>query len=389
MLNLEHLSWPFFDKHHVDYAHDIASWAKDNLRGKFHHKDTDDACRELVSSLGKDGWLKACVAGSDGSFDARKICLSREALAYEEGLADFSLAMQGLGSGAISLFGAERQREAYLPPVAAGSKIAGFALSEPEAGSDVAAMVCSAQLEDDGEHFVLNGTKTWISNGGIADFFCLFARTSAPEKKPDGTTRASGISAFIVPCDTPGFDQSERIELIAPHPLATLKLTNCRIPKDHLIGELGAGFKIAMSTLDVFRTSVAAAALGFAKRALDEAVAHTQQRKMFGATLADFQMTQATLAEMATKIDAAALLVYRAAWRRDCGEPVTKHAAMAKMVATESAQWVIDQAVQLFGGRGVVSGELVERLYREIRALRIYEGATEVQKLIIGKQLLK
>ncbi|MEM7282292.1 MAG: acyl-CoA dehydrogenase family protein [Pseudomonadota bacterium] len=387
MISLEHLNWPFFDSSHAEFAESLSSWAQNTFKDEPHHEgNVDEICRERVRQLGENGWLSSCVADASGGFDARHICLLREVLAYHDGLADFALAMQGLGSGAISLFGSAEQRQGYLNDVAAGKKIAGFALSEPDAGSDVAAM--NTQATDDGDHYVINGTKTWISNGGIADFYCLFARTTPGEKRNDGTTKSSGISAFIIDSDTPGFDQSERINVIAPHPLATLKLDNCRVPKAHLIGEVGAGFKIAMSTLDVFRTSVAAAALGFAKRALDEALGQAKGRQMFGQTLADFQMAQATLADMATKVDAAALLVYRAAWQRDTGGAVTKQAAMAKMTATESAQWVIDQAVQMFGGRGVVSGAMVERLYREIRSLRIYEGATEVQKLIISKQLL-
>jgi len=288
--------------------------------------------------------------------------------------------MQGLGSGAISLFGSDANREAYLPRVARGEAIAAFALSEPQAGSDVAAMQCAAV--QDGDSYVLNGEKTWISNGGIAGFYVVFARTG---EQPG----ARGISAFIVDAGTPGFEIAERINVIAPHPLARLKFTDCRIPAAQRLGEAGQGFKVAMATLDVFRTSVAAAALGFARRALDEALAHAKQRKMFGQTLADFQMTQARLAQMATGIDAAALLTYRAAWQRDQGRNVTKEAAMAKLTATETAQQVIDAAVQMFGGLGVVSEHPVERLYREIRSLRIYEGASEVQQLIIAREMLR
>jgi acyl-CoA dehydrogenase len=287
--------------------------------------------------------------------------------------------MQGLGSGAISLFGTDEQKQAYLPRVAAGQAIAAFALSEPEAGSDVAAMQCAAWREGDG--FVLNGEKTWISNGGIADFYVVFARTG---EQPG----SRGISAFIVDAGIDGFEIAERIDVIAPHPLARLRLSNCRVPASRLIGEAGQGFKVAMATLDVFRTSVAAAALGFARRALDEALARSTSRKMFGKTLADFQLTQARLADMATGVDAAALLTYRAAWLRDQGRRVTKEAAMAKLTATETAQQVIDSALQMFGGLGVVSGQPVESLYREIRALRIYEGASEVQQLIIARELL-
>jgi alkylation response protein AidB-like acyl-CoA dehydrogenase len=288
--------------------------------------------------------------------------------------------MQGLGAGAISVFGTEAQRERYLPRVARGAAIAAFALSEPDAGSDVAAMRCAARA--DGDAYVLDGEKTWISNGGIADFYVVFARTGeAPG--------ARGISAFIVDADTPGFSIAERLAVIAPHPLARLRFDDCRVPAAQRIAAAGQGFKVAMATLDVFRTSVAAAALGFARRAFDEALAHAQQRRMFGQTLADLQLTQAKLAQMATSIDASALLTYRAAWQRDRGGKVTKEAAMAKMTATESAQLVIDAAVQMFGGLGVSSGHPAERLYREIRALRIYEGATEVQQLIIARELLR
>ena len=289
--------------------------------------------------------------------------------------------MQGLGTGAISLSGSEAVKQAILPKIARGELISAFALSEPDAGSDVAAMQCAARVE--GNEVVLNGEKTWISNGGIADVYTVFARTG----EAPGTR---GISAFVVPATTPGFSIAERIDVIAPHPLARIRFEDCRIPLANRLGEAGEGFKIAMRTLDIFRSSVAAAALGFARRALDEALMHTRQRKMFGATLADLQLTQASLGDMATDIDAAALLVYRAAWRRDVqGLPTTKEAAMAKMTATENAQRVIDRAVQLFGGLGVKSGTMPERLYREIRSLRIYEGATEVQKVIVARELLK
>jgi alkylation response protein AidB-like acyl-CoA dehydrogenase len=312
--------------------------------------------------------------------DTRSICLIRETLAGHSGLADFAFAMQGLGSGAISLAGSEDQKQRYLPRVARGEAIAAFALSEPDAGSDVAAMQCSARVE--GDFAVLNGIKTWISNGGIADFYVVFARSGeAPG--------ARGISAFIVDANTPGFEIAERIDVIAPHPLATLRFTECRVPLSQRVGAAGEGFKVAMRTLDVFRTSVAAASLGFARRAMDEALFRATTRKMFNQTLADFQLTQAKLAQMATTIDSSALLTYRAAWLRDQGKPVTREAAMAKMTATEGAQQVIDAAVQIWGGMGVVSGHIVERLYREIRSLRIYEGATEVQQLIIARDLLK
>ncbi|MES2129597.1 MAG: acyl-CoA dehydrogenase family protein [Pseudomonadota bacterium] len=375
MADKSYLDWPFFKPEHKALENRLDAWAAQHVAGE-HGIDVDAACRTLVAQLGAAGWIDHAI----GSIDTRAICLIRETLARHNGLADFAFAMQGLGSGAISLFGSAANKERYLARVAAGESIAAFALSEPQAGSDVAAMQCAAV--QDGDHFVLNGEKTWISNGGIADFYVVFARTGE-------AAGARGISAFIVDADTPGFDIAERINVIAPHPLARLKFTNCRVPAGQRLGEAGQGFKVAMATLDVFRTSVAGAALGFARRAFDEAIAHAASRKMFGQTLADFQITQAKLAQMATGIDAAALLTYRAAWQRDMGRKVTKEAAMAKMSATETAQQVIDAAVQMFGGLGVVSEHPVERLYREIRALRIYEGATEVQQLIIARELLR
>jgi acyl-CoA dehydrogenase/2-aminobenzoate-CoA ligase len=379
-----YLDWPFFEPRHAELARRLDAWAGEHI-GAHAGGDVDAQCRELVRQLGQGGWLSHAVAGRDVGghadvIDTRAICLIRETLARHDGLADFAFAMQGLGSGAISLQGTPEQRRRYLPRVASGQALAAFALSEPQAGSDVAALACSARSE--GDSYVIDGQKTWISNGGIADFYVLFARTGeAPG--------ARGISAFIVDADQPGLHIAERIEVIAPHPLARLEFKGCRIPASARLGAPGEGFKLAMRTLDVFRTSVAAAALGFARRALDEALARAQSRQMFGGVLADFQLTQAKLAQMATAIDSAALLTYRAAWQRDQGRGVTREAAMAKMVATENAQQVIDAAVQLWGGLGVVSQMPVERLYREIRALRIYEGATEVQQLIIARELLK
>jgi alkylation response protein AidB-like acyl-CoA dehydrogenase len=379
MADKRYLEWPFFDGRHVDLEAALDEWAAAHVRD-LHGSDVDADCRRLVRLLGEGGWLRHAIGGAGSPIDTRAICLIRETLARHNGLADFAFAMQGLGSGAISLFGTEAQRERYLPRVARGAAIAAFALSEPDAGSDVAAMRCAARL--DGDAYILDGDKTWISNGGIADFYVVFARTGeAPG--------ARGISAFVVNADTPGLAIAERIDVIAPHPLARLRFEGCRVPTAQRIGAAGQGFKVAMATLDVFRTSVAAAALGFARRAFDEALAHAMQRRMFGQALADFQLTQAKLAQMATSIDASALLTYRAAWQRDRGGKVTKEAAMAKMTATESAQQVIDAAVQMFGGLGVTSGHPAERLYREIRALRIYEGATEVQQLIIARELLR
>ena len=384
MADTSYLQWPFFEPRHAQLAKDLDTWAAEHV-AHIHSDDTDADCRQLVKALGQGGWLGHAVAGqenggSGAQIDTRAICLIRETLARHNGLADFAFAMQGLGSGAISLAGTPEQKQRYLPRVADGSAIAAFALSEPDAGSDVAAMSCAATL--DGDHYVLNGEKTWISNGGIADFYVVFVRTGE-------AAGSRGISAFIVDADTPGFEIAERIDVIAPHPLARLKFTNCRIPVSQRVGAAAEGFKVAMRTLDVFRTSVAAAALGFARRAMDEALHRATTRKMFNGVLADFQLTQAKLAHMATQIDSSALLTYRAAWQRDQGQNVTREAAMAKMTATENAQFVIDAAVQMWGGMGVVSNHPVERLYREIRSLRIYEGATEVQQLIIGRELLK
>jgi acyl-CoA dehydrogenase len=380
----QHLEWPFFEERHRRLAGELEAWAQAHVPHA-HGPDVDAECRALVRSLGAAGWLAHAVGGTAHGgaadvIDTRSLCILRETLARHSGLADFAFAMQGLGSGAISLAGTDEQKRQWLPKVARGEAIAAFALSEPDAGSDVAAMACAARR--DGDDYVLDGEKTWISNGGIADMYVVFARTGeAPG--------ARGISAFIVPAGTPGFEIAERIQVIAPHPLARLAFRNCRIPASQRIGEAGEGFKVAMRTLDVFRTSVAAAALGFGRRALDEALQRATTRKMFKQTLADFQLTQARLAQMATTIDSAALLTYRAAWQRDQGRTVTREAAMAKMAATEGAQQVIDAAVQMWGGLGVVSEQPVERLYREIRALRIYEGATEVQQLIIARELLK
>lgn len=378
----EHLDWPFFDDSHRALAARLDAYAASGSLSGIDHADTDRACRSLVRSLGEAGLLDAATgAGGKRPIDSREACLTRETLAWHDGLADFAFAMQGLGTGAIALSGTEELRRTVLPRAQIGEWIAAFALSEKDAGSDVAAMACAARR--DGDHYVLDGEKTWISNGGIADVYTVFARTG----EAPGTR---GISAFVVYADDPGFSIAERIDVIAPHPLATIRFENCRIPADRLLGSPGEGFKIAMRTLDIFRASVAAAAVGFARRALDEALAHATARPMFGNRLSDLQLTQAAFGDMAAQIDAAALLTYRAAWRRDVqGLPTTKEAAMAKMVATENAQQVIDRAVQMFGGRGVKSGEIVESLYREIRALRIYEGATEVQKLIIARELLK
>ena len=381
-----HLTLPFFDDVHRELARDLSAWA---AQQDIDESDDRAACREWVQALGDAGFLRWCVPASHGgalpALDSRALVVLRETLAFYSPLADFAFAMQGLGSGAITLAGTDGQKLAYLAPVGQGKKIAAFALSEPQAGSDAGALSTSAVR--DGDQWVLNGSKTWISNGGIADYYCLFAKTDA-----DAGTR--GISCFIVEAMTAGLDASQHIHVMAPHPLATLVLTDCRVPATALLGAENGGFKLAMQTLDIFRASVAAAALGFARRALAEATAYAKSRKMFGQTLADFQLTQAKLGQMAADVDSAALLTYRAAWLRDdavrrgVSTRVTSEAAMAKMVATENAQRVIDAALQMHGGRGVEVGCKVESLYRDIRSLRIYEGATEVQQLIIGKALL-
>jgi acyl-CoA dehydrogenase len=378
------LDWPFFGESHRAFAGALDRFVASGAIAGIDHDDVDRSCRKLARALGEASLLDVAVAPPDGdasAIDSRSVCLARETLAFQDGLADFAFAMQGLGSGAVATAGSDEQRRLVLPKVRSGEWVAAFALSEREAGSDVAAMACAAR--DEGNGYCLDGHKTWISNGGIADVYTVFARTGeAPG--------ARGISAFLVFPDDPGFSIAERIEIMAPHPLAALNFEGCRLPADRRLGGPGEGFKIAMRTLDIFRASVAAAALGFARRAFDEALAHAKSRKMFGATLADLQLTQAALGEMAAEIDAAALLTYRAAWRRDVQKlPTTVEAAMAKMTATETAQRVIDRALQMFGGRGVRRGEIVESLYREIRALRIYEGATEVQKLVVARELIK
>ena len=375
------LNWPFFEDHHRALAAQLEDWATDKL-ASVDHSDTDTACRYLVTQLGQAGILNhsATDPADPRSLDVRSLCLIRETLARHDGLADFAFAMQGLGTGAISLFGSDTQKFEWLSRTRTGEAISAFALTEPQSGSDVANSTMTAT--EDGNDFVLNGEKTWISNGGIADVHTLFARTGeAPG--------ARGLSAFILPNGLPGFEIVERLETIAPHPLATLRFTDCRIPKSALLGERGDGFKIAMSVLDVFRSTVAAAALGFARRALDEALNRVSTRQVMGTQLFDLQMVQGHIADMALDVDAAALLVYRAAWTKDSGAPrVTREAAMAKLFATDQAQQVIDKAVQLHGGDGVKSDEPVERLYREIRALRIYEGASDVQRVVIARQTM-
>jgi acyl-CoA dehydrogenase len=380
MADVATLKWPFFEDRHRAWAEKLGTWATANL-AHVDHTDVDAACRKLVRTLGEAGVL-AVTAPSEGNeeLDVRTLALARETLAAHSGLADFAFAMQGLGAGPISLYGNAAQRAAWLPKTRSGAAIAAFALSEPASGSDVANIAATAR--GDGGNYVLDGEKTWISNGGIADLYIVFARTGeAPG--------ARGLSAFIVAGDNPGMTIAERLHVIAPHPLARLRFENCRVPASAMVGKPGEGFKIAMGTLDVFRTTVAAAALGFARRALSETLKRASQRALFGAPMADLQMVQGHLADMAIEIDAAALLVYRAAWTKDMGAArVTKEAAMAKLYATEAAQRIIDAAVQLHGGDGVRAGHPVETLYREIRALRIYEGASDVQKVVIARAVL-
>jgi acyl-CoA dehydrogenase len=381
--DLSYLQWPFFTDAHRRLQSDLRAWRDEQLRPR-DETDASSACQDYVAQLGRAGWLRYAVPAAYGgaypALDVRSLCLIRETLGYASGLVEFAFAMQGLGSGPVSLFGAEPLKQKYLPGVAAGSSVAAFAISEAEAGSDLAAMQTTARR--DGGSIVINGTKAWISNAGIAAYYVVFCRW------PEGGERS--FLAVVVDAGTPGLKVGPLIDVMAPHPLGTLTFTNCRVAMDQIVGEPGKGLRVALGTLDVFRTSVGAAALGFARRAFDEAVGHAKSRVAFGKPLAEFQMTQARLADMATAIDSAALQVYRAAWTRDQGaERVTREAAMAKLVATELAQEVIDQAVQLLGARGVVSGAPVERLYREIRALRIYEGTSEIQKLVIAGQVLQ
>ena len=383
--SLAHLAWPFFTDDHRAFALELDAWAADRIAPLVADEphDVDATFVEIVRRLGDAGWLRYAVPQPYGvaplRLDVRTLCLAREVLGQLSGMADFAFGMQGLGSGPISQFGSDELKQRYLPLVAAGKAIAAFALSEPEAGSDVSSMTTTARRV--GSNLVIDGRKTWISNAGIAAFYVVIARLEGPEQ---------GYVAVVVDADNPGLSVSERITVNAPHPLGTLDLVGCRVPSSAILGMPGKGMRVALGTLDIFRSTVGAAALGFARRALTEATRHVVARRAFGQRLADFQLTQAKLAEMAMSVDASALMVYRAAWTRDSGaERVTREAAMAKLYATEAAQRVIDDAVQLFGGRGVVVGETVERLYREIRALRIYEGTSEIQKLVIAGQVLK
>jgi acyl-CoA dehydrogenase len=380
----ELLELPFFDTSHRALAQDLSLWASEQFTSRVHQGNVDHLCQALVRKLGQAGWLRYCVpqawGGASQTLDSRSLCLIRHLLGYHDGLADFVFAMQGLGSGPISLFGSEALKARYLPAVAQGQAITAFALSEPGAGSDAAAMQMRATRR--GDYYHLNGVKTWISNAGIAHVYTVFAQSEDDE--------AQGVSAFVVDADTPGLTVSERFDVSAPHPIGTITFKDCVIPVSQRLGEAGKGFKVAMQTLDVFRASVGAAALGFAQAASDMAIAHAQQRPMFGAMLADLPTTQAAIGEMATDIDASALLVYRAAWQRDVmGQRTTRSAAMAKLFATEAAQRVVDRNVQLHGGLGVKLGHPAEMLYREVRALRIYEGATEVQQVVIARETMR
>lgn len=375
----ETLSWPFFEERHRAFAVRIEEWAESEAQALTDASDVDASCKRLVRSLGRGGLLQPTVA-PDGRLDVRTLCLAREILARHSGLADFAFAMQGLGAGPISLAGTPAQRRRWLPDVAAGRAIGAFALTEPASGSDVAAIAATATV--DGDTVVLNGEKTWISNGGIANFYIVFARTG------EGPG-AKGLSAFLVEADRPGLAIAERLEVMAPHPLARLTFADCRVPLENRVGEAGRGFALAMATLDVFRSTVGAAALGFARAALEATLTRAHERELFGAPMGELPLAQAAIADMALGVDASALLVYRAAWTKDTGAArVTREASMAKLHATETAQQVIDQAVQLHGGDGVRVGSKVEELYREIRALRIYEGASEVQKIVIARQAL-
>lgn len=385
MTDLSHLEWPFFDDVHRQFAAELDRWAERSVSNALGHADIDQTCRSLVRMLGDGGWLKAVVPAAYGGLshqiDVRKLCLAREILAWHHGLADFAFAMQGLGTGSISLFGNDVLKAKYLPAVCAGRRIAAFALTEPASGSDVSALATMA-IADGSGYMRINGIKTWISNGGIADHYIVFART--------GEAGVKGLSAFVVDADTPGLTIVERIEVIAPHPLATLRFQDCRVPVTHRLSVAGDGFKVAMATLDIFRSTVGAAAVGISRRALHEAATRAATRMLFGRSLGDLQMTQAALADSAAEVDAAALLVYRAAWTKDLGaERITRESSIAKMFATEIGQKVVDRTVQIYGGNGVRVGSKAEELYREIRALRIYEGATEVQKVIIARELLK
>lgn len=385
----DHLEWPFFDPAHRTLARDVGHWARTELWDAAEPDDVDGACRSLVRQLGEAGWLRHVVPAAYGGvrepLDARSLCLIRESLATASGLADFSFAMQGLGTGPITLFGSDALKARYLPDVAKGNRIAAFAISESGAGSDVGAMETAARR--DGDSFVLEGEKTWISNAGIADHYVVFARLDAAQVARDGERR---YVALVVDADDPGLRIAERIDVSAPHPLGTVRFESCRVAADRVVGEPGAGLRVALATLDLFRPTVGAAALGLARRAMEEACAWVAEREVFGRPLSEHQMTQARLADMAVRIDASALLVYRAAWTRDAMQRrTTREAAMAKLHATESAQRVIDDAIQLLGARGVRKGAVVERLYREIRALRIYEGTSEIQRIVIAGTVTK
>lgn len=409
--SLSHLALPFFDDQHREHAAKLCKWVSEqSITAEGEASRThDDTTISWVRALGEAGWLKNAVAQqNEGVYqapDLRTLCLTREIMAFESGLADFSFAMQGLGAGPVSLFGSDALRNKYLPDVSNGLRIPAFAISEKQAGSDVGAMSTVARRDPDNEgYLVINGEKSWISNAGIADFYSVFCRfedsvedsrkpsgdaigkTSA---SPSGNVTPSGYVAVVIPKDTQGFSVSERIETISPHPLGTIRFVNCRVPVTNIIGEAGRGMRVALGTLDMFRTTVAAAALGFAKRAFQEAVAYSLVRDAYGSRISEFQLIKAKIAEMAAAISSSELLIYKAAWTKDNGaERITREAALAKWQSTERAQMVIDSAVQIMGGKGVVAGSVTERLYRDIRALRIYEGTSEIQQLIIADHVL-
>ena len=374
---------PFFTPEQRTLAADMESFVDLEIEPRAtEESDLDTQLREFVGVLAKAGVLHYAVASPDDKLDVRALCLIREALAYSSALADLAFVMQGLGTFAISQAAPEHLRDFWISRAIEGKAVAAFALTEPEAGSDVAAIKTTAKR--DGDAYVINGRKRFISNAGVADFYTVFARTGT-----DANGRAA-LSAFVVGAKMPGFSVIERTAMIAAHPIGEIEFNGCRVPSEDMVGSEGDGFVLAMRTMDTFRASVGAAACGMAKRALDEAVRYAVTRKQFGRFLAEHQLIQEKLADMVTELDAARLLVYRAAYLKDAGSArTTREASEAKIYATEAACRIIDQAVQIHGGSGLVRGSVVERLYRDVRALRIYEGTSEIQKLIIANQLLK
>jgi acyl-CoA dehydrogenase len=377
---------PFLDQDHSSLRAGVRQWVEKNLfPSGAEERQIDDEARRLVRQLGDEGFLTYTVpqkfGGAREKVQARDLCILREEVARGSALADTMFAIQALGSYPITLCGTEEQKQSYLPPIAKGTAIAAFALTEPEAGSDVSRLQTRAVRR--GKEFCLTGTKRFISNAGIADHYVVFASTS-----PD--TKGRGVSAFVVDAETPGLIVKERTQVISPHPIGVIAFDDCIIPERSLLGNEGEGLKIALGTLDVLRCTVAAAAVGLAQRALEEAIDYGRKRRQFDRPLTEFQGIQFKLAEMATELEAARLLVYQAAWAHDSGATDAKlKSSMAKLFATEAAQRIVDQALQIHGGMGVVVGSVVERLYRDVRALRIYEGTSEIQKLVIARELLK